>query len=209
MPRIRTWRPGRGLPLLPGGIGRSTRVPWYLSDMSDAEWRVIEPALPVPAWKAGKGPALPALPPRLRGRDPLPGQGGHPWRAMPRTCRTGAPSTTWPTARTERGHRKMHDELRRQCRISAGRTPEPTAAVIDSQSVKAAEEVSRPPAYDAGKKVSGRKPHIAVDTIGSLLTVLITAAAVQDRDGASRPLEPAPGFHSVSLPGPTPATPTS
>ena len=61
----------------------------------------------------------------------------------------------------------MHDKLRRQGRIAAGRTPEPTDAVIDSQSVKAAEEVSRAShGYDAGKKVSGRKRHIAVDTNG-------------------------------------------
>jgi Transposase DDE domain len=53
-----------------------------------------------------------------------------------------------------------------------GRRPEPTAAVIDSQPVKAAEEVSRASrGYDAGKKVNGRKRHIAVDTIGLLLTV--------------------------------------
>jgi putative transposase len=82
----------------------------------------------------------------------------------------------------------MHDELRRQCRIAAGRDPEPTAAIIDSQSVKAAETVGKPSrGYDAGKKINGRKRHLAVDTIGLLLTVLITAAGVQDRDGA-RPL---------------------
>ena len=83
---------------------------------------------------------------------------------------------------------KVHDELRRACRIAAGRRPEPTAAVIDSQSVKAAETVGKDSrGFDAGKKVQGRKRHIAVDTIGLLLTVLVTAAGVQDRDGA-RPL---------------------
>jgi hypothetical protein len=82
----------------------------------------------------------------------------------------------------------MHDELRRACRIAAGRQPEPTAAVIDSQPVKAAETVARDSrGFDAGKKVQGRKRHIAVDTIGLLLTVLVTAASVQDRD-AARPL---------------------
>ncbi len=51
----------------------------------------------------------------------------------------------------------MHDELRRQCRIAAGRDPGPTAAVIDSQSVRAAETVGKPSrGYDAGKKVNGR-----------------------------------------------------
>jgi transposase len=82
----------------------------------------------------------------------------------------------------------MHDELRRQCRVAAGRESEPTAAVIDSQSVKAAEQVAGSGrGYDAGKKINGRKRHIAVDTIGLLLTVLITAAGLQDRD-AAKPL---------------------
>ena len=82
----------------------------------------------------------------------------------------------------------MHAGLRRQCRIAAGRAPGPSAAVIDSQSVRAAETVARNSrGFDAGKKLNGRKRHIAVDAIGLLLTVLVTAAAVQDRD-AARPL---------------------
>ena len=82
----------------------------------------------------------------------------------------------------------MHDELRGQCRIAAGRTPEPTAAVIDSQSVRAAEEVCRAGrGYDTGKKVNGTKRHLAVDTLGLLLTVVATAASMQDRD-AAKPL---------------------
>ena len=60
--------------------------------------------------------------------------------------------------------------------------------MIDSQSVKGAEMVARTGrGYDAGKKIKGRKRHIAVDTGGRLLTVLVTAANVQDRD-AARPL---------------------
>jgi hypothetical protein len=63
-----------------------------------------------------------------------------------------------------------------------------SAAIIDSQSVRAAEEVARSSrGYDAGKKVQGRKRHIAVDVLGLLLTVLVTAASVQDRD-AAKPL---------------------
>src|SRR5260370_16584407 len=82
----------------------------------------------------------------------------------------------------------LRGDLRAQCRIAARRSAEATAAVMDSQSVKAAETVGRTSrGYDAGKKINGRKRHIAVDTIGLLLTVLITAADVQDRDGA-RPL---------------------
>ena len=68
-----------------------------------------------------------------------------------------------------------------------GRTPEPTAAIIDSQSVKAAETVGRDSrGYDAGKKINGRKRHIAKDTIGLLLAVPITAQASRTATARSR-----------------------
>ena len=69
-----------------------------------------------------------------------------------------------------------------------GGTAEPTAAVIDSQSVRAADTVPKASrGWDNAKKVNGRKRHIAVDAMGLLLAVVITAASVQDRD-AARPL---------------------
>jgi transposase len=83
---------------------------------------------------------------------------------------------------------RLHDALRAQVRTAAGRSPQPTAAVIDSQSVRAADTVPRASrGWDNAKKVNGRKRHIAVDTQGLLLAVVITAASVQDRD-AARPL---------------------
>jgi transposase len=83
---------------------------------------------------------------------------------------------------------RLHDVLRAQLRQTAGRDPEPTAAVIDSQSVRAADTVPKTTrGWDAAKKVNGRKRHIAVDTAGLVLAVVITAASVQDRD-AARPL---------------------
>lgn len=95
----------------------------------------------------------------------------------------------------------MHDELRDQVRVAAGRNPNPTAAIIDSQSVRAAETVARAErGYDAGKKINGRKRHIAVDVMGNLLAVLITAAGVQDRDGGRDLLwRLRVAFRSVSL----------
>jgi putative transposase len=83
---------------------------------------------------------------------------------------------------------RVHDVLRDQVRVAAGRRPAPSAAIIDSQSVRAADtvpKVSR--GWDAGKKVNGRKRHLAVDTLGLLLVVLVTPASIQDRD-AARPL---------------------
>jgi putative transposase len=83
---------------------------------------------------------------------------------------------------------RLHHQLRAQARAAAGRHREPTAAVIDSQSVRAADTVpiaSR--GWDNAKKINGRKRHIAVDTTGLILDVVITAASVQDQV-AARPL---------------------
>jgi transposase len=77
------------------------------------------------------------------------------------------------------------DDLRDRARLRAGRTAAPSAGIIDSQSVKAAETVAQSSrGFDAGKKVNGRKRHIAVDTLGLLVCVLVTAASVQDRTAA-------------------------
>ena len=80
----------------------------------------------------------------------------------------------------------IHQELYVKCREAMGREASPTAAVIDSQSVKGAEKRGRcidPGGYDAGKKVKGKKRHILVDTVGLLLHALVHPADIQDRDG--------------------------
>jgi putative transposase len=76
--------------------------------------------------------------------------------------------------------------------VAAGREPEPSAAVIDSQSVKTT-ETPGVRGYDAGKKVNGRKRHLLVDTLGLVLMVVVHAANIQDRDGARLLLEKARG----------------
>ncbi len=73
--------------------------------------------------------------------------------------------------------------LRTELRTTEDRNPEPSAAVLDSQSAKTTETPGIR-GYDAGKKVNGRKRHILVDTLGLLLMVIVHAANVQDRDGA-------------------------
>ncbi len=65
-----------------------------------------------------------------------------------------------------------------------GKDPQPTAAIMDSQSVKTVEESAHPSGYDAHKNVKGRKRHLLVDTLGLLLSVYVTSADVQDRVGA-------------------------
>jgi transposase len=72
----------------------------------------------------------------------------------------------------------MHDDLRERIRVAAGRKTAPTAAIIDSQSVKGSEMIARTRCgYDAGRKINGTKRHLAVDTIGLVLAVLVTAAS--------------------------------
>ena len=174
----------------PAAASRSRRRHRYPSDMSDAEWALCEPLLPHPAWLAGKGgrPSASCM------RDIVDGiryltHNGPVWRALPADFPPAWTVYYWATKwHADRSTETMHDQLRDRVRELAGRTRAPPAAIIDSQSVRAAEEVARSSrGYDAGKKVQGRKRHIAVDTIGLLLTVLVTAASVQDRD-AARPL---------------------
>lgn len=78
---------------------------------------------------------------------------------------------------------QMHDRLRAQWRAREGRDPMPSAAVLDAQSTRSSPQ-GGPSDYDAGKKVKGRKRHMLVDTLGLVLAVSVTAASVQDRDGA-------------------------
>lgn len=78
---------------------------------------------------------------------------------------------------------KIHFQLRSQLRVVEGRDPEPSAGIIDSQTVKTTEK-GGVKGYDAGKKINGRKRHILVDTTGLILMVVVHAASVQDRDGA-------------------------
>jgi transposase len=144
----------------PSGISRSTRVPWYPSDMSDAEWAVIEPTLPRPAWKQGQG----GRPAGHCRRDLIDAirylvKEGICWRAMPADSRPGRPSTTHRQAgRTAVQPRPCTANCAASAASRPGRKPGPSAAVIDSQSVKAAEEVTRAcRGYDAGKLVTWAK----------------------------------------------------
>lgn len=163
------------------------REPVYPTDLSEAEWREIAPLIPTPAWILGRG----GRPEEYCHRQLIDSilyltDNGIKWRAMP------ADFPAWDDC--YRFFRRwkaqglltvVHDRLRRACREQAGRDPEPSAAIVDSQSLRAAETVGRAArGYDGAKKIDGTKRHIAVDTIGLLLAVVVTAANVQDRDGA-------------------------
>ena len=80
---------------------------------------------------------------------------------------------------------RIHTHLRDHVRLAAGRHRQPSAGIIDSQSVKST-ETSDERGYDAGKKINGRKRHLLVDTIGLVLLVMVLPANIQDRDGAKQ-----------------------
>jgi transposase len=169
------------------GAPRARRYP---SDTTEAQWVVIDPLLPDPAWLAGAG-GRPEVHCRREIVDAIfyVVDNGIKWRALPADFPPWSTVynyfTTWEAAGITQD---VLDRLRERVRLREGRAAAPSAGVIDSQSVRAAETVSATSrGYDAGKKVNGRKRHIAVDTLGLLLYVLVTPASVQDRDGA-RPL---------------------
>lgn len=83
---------------------------------------------------------------------------------------------------------QIHARLRQQVRVAEKRKSQPSAAIVDSQSVKSS-ECSDERGYDAGKKINGRKRHLLVDTIGLVLLVMVLPANVQDRDGARQLLD--------------------
>jgi transposase len=166
------------------------RRPRYPSDTTDPEWALIQPLLPSPACTRASG-GRPEAHPRREVVDAIRYlvHNGCVWRALP---------ADFPPWRTVYGFfarwaadgtlARVHDALREQVRLQAGRNRAPSGAIIDSRSVRAADTVPKQSrGFDAAKKVNGRKRHLAVDTLGLLLVVLVTAASVQDRDGA-RPL---------------------
>jgi transposase len=163
------------------------RARCYPSDTTDAEWALLEPLLPVPAHRTARG-GRPEAHHRREIVDAIRYlvDNGCKWRALP---------TDFPPWRTVYGFHarwaqagviaQIRTQLHQQVRIREGRNPQPTAAIIDSQSVKAAETVGATSrGFDAGKKINGRKRHIAVDTLGLLLFVMVTAANLQDRSAA-------------------------
>jgi transposase len=171
---------------------RRVRQRTYPTDLTDAQWAAVVPLVPVPAWMGGRG----GRPEGYCHREMIDAvlylvDNGTKWRALP------IDFPAWDAVyRFFRRWRDqglltvLHDRLRRACRVDDGRAPEPTAGCVDSQSLRAAETVGAARrGYDGGKKINGTKRHIAVDTIGLLLTVLVTGAGVQDRDGAMPLLE--------------------
>jgi len=153
----------------------------YPSDLSDAEWDYIKSLVPAP--KSGKGRK--DRPVKEERRTLLNAmfyitRAGCAWRYLPKEY--GPWQTVYGYYRTwnkDWTWKFIHDTLRDYVRKSEGRA----AAIIDSQSVKVPDQAGER-GYDAGKKVSGRKRHLAVDCLGPILGIVITSAAVPDRVAA-------------------------
>jgi transposase len=158
----------------------------YPSDTTDTEWEILAPLVPIGGPPPGRG-GRPVTYPRRDIVDAIRylDHNGCVWRALPIDLPPRTLVAHYFTRWTADGTLdRIHATLREQVRTAEGRHPQPTAALIDSQSIRGAETVSRlSRGYDAGKNVNGRKRHIIVDTTGLLLAILVTSAGVQDRDG--------------------------
>ncbi|GJE02533.1 IS5 family transposase [Methylobacterium isbiliense] len=153
----------------------------YETDLTDAEWAVIRPLLPAPA-PCGRPPIwsmreiLNAIFSVLRG--------GIAWRLIPKDLPPRSTTYGYFSRWRDQGvFARIIHHLVMADRERTGREASPTAAVLDSQSIKTTES-GGPRGYDAGKKVKGRKRQALVDTDGRALVLEPQPAGVQDRDGA-------------------------
>lgn len=153
----------------------------YPTDLTDEQWQILCRFLPRPSRRGA---------PRTVCRRAVVNailyvlRSGCAWRLLPHDF------PNWKTVygifliwRNDGTWQRIHDSLRDKLRRKEGREKSPSAAIIDSQTVKTT-EVGGKRGYDAGKKINGRKRHIVVDTLGLILAVVVHPANIQDYEGA-------------------------
>lgn len=157
----------------------------YPSDTTDTEWRLLAPLVPVGGTRPGVG-GRPVSYPRRDVVDAIRyvARTGCQWDALPVDFPPAALVKHYFTVWTRDGTlTRIHNTLREQVRQVEGRSAQPSAGLMDSQTLRGAETVGRASrGYDGAKKANGRKRHVVTDTCGWLLAVLVTGANVQDRD---------------------------
>ncbi len=161
----------------------------YRTDLSDARWALIEPVLS--AWRqaraeAGLGLSAPVHDLReIVNAILYVNRTGIAWEYLPHDFPPYKTVYDYYAKWEKDGTTEtIHDELRRRVRTAAGRSGQPSAAILDAQSIRTSGNVPESSqGTGAGKKIKGRKRHIATDTLGLLLVLLVTAASVQDTTG--------------------------
>ena len=156
----------------------------YPSDVSDEEWSLVAPYLLLRREDAGQ--REPVLREVFNGLRYIV-KTGAPWRWMPNDLPPWAAvyqqTQRWLVAGC---FEALVDDLRAVPRLAAGRKAEPTAAIIDSRTLRSTPESGERAGYDCGKRKKGSKIHMAVDTLGHLLALHVTPASAEDRGEVER-----------------------
>jgi transposase len=164
----------------------TTRKP-YPSDVSDEEWAFVCPYLTLmkadaPQRRYDLREMFNALRWIIRA--------GAPWRYLPGNFPPWKAVYDQTQRWIEAGvFEEVVDDLRETLRVALGKKAHPTAAILDSQTLRSTPESGDRAGYDAGKKTKGTKVHTAVDTLGNLLTLVVTPANAQDREQVAQLLE--------------------
>jgi len=158
----------------------------YITDLTDKQWNDIKKLLPPPK----------RITKRNLDRQEIINavlylvHTGCQWRNLPHDFPNWKSIyNVWYQWRNDGTWQRIHDYLVRKIRKSVGKKPQPTACIIDSQSIKNDASVSESTGYDSAKNVQGRKRHLLVDTLGLLHRAVVHSADVQDQDGAKDVLQ--------------------